>query len=306
MKRFGCFCLAFVFCFVLFGCTNEVDDPAASSEETAVEWETVLLENADHIGGEIIEIQAPDVLILKLRSPKLEWGDTIYVVTKDAEKWCVGDEIEVSYSGTQYQLNNPDSKRIIADDVWNLAVPEKPILYFYPEISTVCSVKVNLNGELTCTYPAHGTDGWEDFIAHPDGTLFFPDGKRYYALYWEGVQKAEWDFSKGFCVRGEDTAAFLEWALTEQGLTEREANEFIIYWLPQMQDAPYNVISFQTTPYTDGAKLAITPTPDSLLRVFMAYYPTDAEVKIAPQIFEGFTRQGFTVVEWGGSRVKNP
>ena len=25
---------------------------------------------------------------------------------------------------------------------------------------------------------------------HPDGTLVFPDGKEYYALYWEGVQKA--------------------------------------------------------------------------------------------------------------------
>ena len=302
MKRFACFCLALVICFVLFGCTNEPDEP----EETAVEWETVLLEKNEYLYGEIIEIQAPDVLVLKLRTPKFDWGDTIYVVTKDAEKWCVGDDVELSYSSTQYASNDPDSKRIVADDVWPLMVAEKPILYFYPEVSTVCSAKVTLNGELTCTYPAHGADGWKDFVAHPDGTLVFPDGKRYYALYWEGLQKAEWDFSRGFCVRGEDTAAFLEWALAEQGLNEREANEFIIYWLPQMQDAPYNVISFQTTPYTDGAKLAITPTPDSLLRVFMAYYPTDAEVKIAPQIFEGFTRQGFTVVEWGGSRVKNP
>ena len=302
MKRFACFCLALVICFVLFGCTNEPDEP----EETAVEWETVLLEKNEYLYGEIIEIQAPDVLVLKLRTPKFDWGDTIYVVTKDAEKWCVGDDVELSYSSTQYASNDPDSKRIVADDVWPLMVAEKPILYFYPEVSTVCSAKVTLNGELTCTYPAHGADGWKDFVAHPDGTLVFPDGKRYYALYWEGLQKAEWDFSRGFCVRGEDTAAFLEWALAEQGLNEREANEFIIYWLPQMQDAPYNVISFQTEAYTEGAALEITPAPDSLLRVFMTYYPTDAEVEIAPQIFEGFTRQGFTVVEWGGSPVRQP
>lgn len=302
MKRFACFCLALVFCFVLFGCANEPDEP----EETAVEWETVLLEKNEYLYGEIIEIQAPDVLVLKLRTPKFDWGDTIYVVTKDAEKWCVGDDVELSYSSTQYASNDPDSKRIVADDVWPLMVAEKPILYFYPEVSTVCSAKVTLNGELTCTYPAHGADGWKDFVAHPDGTLVFPDGKRYYALYWEGLQKAEWNFSRGFCVRGEDTAAFLEWALAEQGLNEREANEFIIYWLPQMQDAPYNVISFQTEAYTEGAALEITPAPDSLLRVFMTYYPTDAEVEIAPQIFEGFPRQGFTVVEWGGSPVRQP
>ncbi|MBR5798015.1 MAG: hypothetical protein IKY29_03575, partial [Clostridia bacterium] len=86
----------------------------------------------------------------------------------------------------------------------------------------------------------------------------------------------------------------------------REANEFIVYWLPQMQNNPYNVISFQTAAYTDGAVLEITPAPDSLLRVFMAYYPTDTEVDIQPQTFEGFERSGFTVVEWGGAQTSKP
>ena len=183
---------------------------------------------------------------------------------------------------------------------------DKPIIYFYPEAPTVCSAKIILNGELTCTYPAHNADGWENFTAYPDGTLIFPDGKEYYALYWEGIQTAEWDFSKGFCVKGEDTAAFLEWALVEQGLTSREANEFIIYWLPLMQDNPYNVISFQTDAYTDGAALEIAPNPDSLLRVFMAYYPTENEIEIQPQTFDKFTRIGFTVVEWGGTQLDKP
>ena len=179
---------------------------------------------------------------------------------------------------------------------------DKPVIYLYPEEDTECSVKVTLqNGKLTCTYPEHGANGWQNFTATPDGTLIFPDGKQYYALYWEGVTAAEWDFSKGFCVRGEDTAAFLEWALAEQGLSAREANEFIIYWLPIMQENPYNVISFQTKAYTDASALEIYPAPDSLLRVFMAFYASDTEVEIAPQTFDGFEREGFTVVEWGGS-----
>lgn len=186
------------------------------------------------------------------------------------------------------------------------AAPAKPVIYLYPEEETVCSVQLDLNGRFTCTYPAYGEDGWKNFIAYPDGTLIFPDGMEYYALYWEGIQYIDCDFAKGFCIAGEDTAAFLEWALAEQGLTRREANEFIMYWLPILQENPYNVISFQTDAYTDGAVLNIEPSPDSLIRVFMAFYPADSAVEIEPQTFESVTREGFTVVEWGGSQVDAP
>ena len=70
-----------------------------------------------------------------------------------------------------------------------------------------------------------------------------------------------------------------------------------------MENNEYNVISFQTSAYTDTTQLEITPAPDTLLRVFMAYYPSDTDVDIEPQSFAPATRNGFTVVEWGGSRV---
>ncbi|MBR5452472.1 MAG: hypothetical protein IKV54_00190 [Clostridia bacterium] len=190
---------------------------------------------------------------------------------------------------------------MIAEKADSLETAAKPIIYFYPTSPTLCSLKVVIDGSLTCTYPDCGNNGWQNFTAYPDGTLIFPDGKEYYALYWEGEQNAEWDFSEGFCVRGEDTAAFLEWALSAQGLSPREANEFIIYWLPLMEGNEYNVISFQSTAYTDGAVLEISPAPDSMLRVFMAYYPSDVYIDVEPQTCEGFERNGFTVVEWGGS-----
>lgn len=52
------------------------------------------------------------------------------------------------------------------------------------------------------------------------------------------------------------------------------------------------------------AELEITPTPDSVLRVFMAAKPLDAPVDIEPQEFAPFERVGFTVVEWGGSIIE--
>ena len=87
-------------------------------------------------------------------------------------------------------------------------------------------------------------------------------------------------------------------------MTPREYNEFIVYWLPKMQDNPYNLISFQSEAYTDAAKLDIDPTPDSVLRVFMAWKPLHRAQTIEPQTFAPFERNGFTVVEWGGCEVK--
>lgn len=178
----------------------------------------------------------------------------------------------------------------------------KPVDYLYPETEMEVTVKLDYDGELTCTYPAYD-DGWT-VTARPDGTLTDASGQTYNYLYWEGVDTIEYDFSQGFCVPGADTAAFLEDALAQLGLNRREANEFIVYWLPRMEQNPYNLISFQTDAYTDHAVLTVTPEPDSLLRVFMAWKPLESPVELPAQDLPAFRRTGFTVVEWGGSEVR--
>ena len=178
----------------------------------------------------------------------------------------------------------------------------KPVIYLYPEQETTVSVSLDYAGTLTATYPAY-EDGWT-VTAEPDGTLYDENGDEYSYLLWEGENNTDYDFSKGFCVAGADTADFLREKLAEIGLTPREYNEFIVYWLPKMEDNSYNLISFQSERYTDTAKLDIDPTPDSVLRVFMAWKPLHRPQNIEPQIFTPFARDGFTVVEWGGCEVK--
>ena len=174
----------------------------------------------------------------------------------------------------------------------------KPVIYLYPQEPTEVTVKLEYDGELTCTYPKY-KDGWT-VTAYPDGTVTDGQGIEYNYLYWEGLDNRQSDFSRGFCVPGEETAVFLEKALEKLGLNRREANEFIVYWLPLMESNTYNVISFQTTTYTDMAKLCVTPTPDTMIRVFMAWYVTETPVSIPEQELTAPARQGFTVVEWGG------
>ncbi len=179
-------------------------------------------------------------------------------------------------------------------------VDEKPVIYLYPEEESEISVRLTYNGTLLYTYPSYN-DGWE-VTAYPDGTIIH-EGTEYSYLFWDGFSEVEYDLSAGFVVRGEDTEAFLLEKLQYLGLTPREYNEFIVYWLPRMAGNEYNLITFQGEAYTENAVLEIEPKPDSVQRVFMVFKALDEWIEIPEQDLQPFERSGFTVVEWGGSEV---
>ncbi|MCP4439674.1 MAG: hypothetical protein GY810_12085 [Aureispira sp.] len=182
-------------------------------------------------------------------------------------------------------------------------VNEKPIIYLYPEQKTTINVQLNYRGTLTTTYPKYDLDkGWE-VEAQPDGTLWdTKTEKEYYGLYWEGRAHWPFDLSTGFVVKGEETADFLDEKLAKLGLNRREANEFIVYWLPQLEQNEYNLIHFAQEAYQALAELNISPKPETLIRVFMVFEPLDNYINIPEQDLPTVERKGFTVVEWGGSK----
>ncbi|MCR5405129.1 MAG: hypothetical protein K6E91_15105 [Butyrivibrio sp.] len=188
-------------------------------------------------------------------------------------------------------------------DIKESDVDYKPVIYLYPqEDNTAVSVSLTYNGKLTDTIPEI-KDGTWDVIANSDGTITSGE-ETYPYLFWEGKPDYQYDFYTGYCIRGKDTEAFFNNMLGELGLNKKEAEDFKNYWLPQMKNNAYNVISFQEKTYTENAKLKVTPEPDTTIRVFMAWYPSEKFVKIHPQLIEDNTRKGFTVVEWGGNKVK--
>ena len=111
---------------------------------------------------------------------------------------------------------------------------------------------------------------------------------------------------EGVILPNDDLDLQLVWlsAVEKLGLNRREANEFIVYWLPKMESNPYNIISFQTYIYTESAELMIDPAPDTLIRVFMVYKGSDEFVSLPVQELTAPERNGFSVVEWGGSELK--
>jgi len=185
---------------------------------------------------------------------------------------------------------------------------DKPAIYLYPTSTTDVSVKLDYKGRLTSSYPAFDSsiNGW-NVTASPDGALINDkDHKEYEYLFWEGEgQPFNVNEQEGFVVKGSDTTSFLQDKLSALGLTPKEYNEFIVYWLPKMEANPYNFVRFLGKEYTDQAVLSVTPKPDSELRVFMAFKLLQKPATVKEQVLQPFDRHGFSVIEWGGTELNN-
>lgn len=181
---------------------------------------------------------------------------------------------------------------------------EKPVIYLYPTQKQTIEVQLNYNGALTHTYPKYPTDGWQ-VIAEPNGTLWDKNGMEYYALFWEGKPHKQIIPKDGFVIAGKETAAFLEEKLAYLGLNRKEANEFIMYWLPRMEENNYNFIHFSGKQYEEQAALIINPKPETIIRVMMLTQSLEYKINIPLQDLNSLKnkRKGYTVVEWGGSLI---
>ena len=169
-------------------------------------------------------------------------------------------------------------------------IVKKPIIYIYPIEKMDVEVPFGNPQYLSCTYPKY-KNGWS-VTADVDGTLVDKNTeKNLYALYWEGKEVPKnINLKEGFCVKGKDTATFLEEKLSLLGLSDKEAEEFIIYWLPKMEENNYN--------------LEITTKPGNLIRVMMDWKGLDEKIEVQEQNLETPIREGYTVVEWGGTEIK--
>ena len=185
-----------------------------------------------------------------------------------------------------------------------IEMAEKPIIYLYPKQTTELSVTLGKPENITCSYPQYDKDGWQ-VIAEPDGNIIDKQtGRNLYSLYWEGINNNKVDFKEGFVVKAEDTIKFLEEKLAVLGLNEREAEEFIVYWLPKLQENKYNLIRFASMDeINEGMPLNFSVQPDTVIRVLMQYKGLDKPIEIKEQKLTTPERKGFVAVEWGGSEI---
>lgn len=180
---------------------------------------------------------------------------------------------------------------------------DKPMIYLYPESTLDLNVSLGSPELLTSSYPKY-VDGW-NIVAYPNGDLIDKNsGKKLYALYWEGQREVNnLDMTTGFIVKGEESADFLEEKLKILGLNYREAEEFIVYWLPKLESHEYNYIYFATEEEIKAEMpLEFSVKPDTLIRIRMIFEGLDEYREVKEQTLTPTPgRIGFTVVEWGGT-----
>ena len=127
-----------------------------------------------------------------------------------------------------------------------------------------------------------------------------------YSLYYESECDINFKVdNEGFVIKGEDSAKFLEEKLAILGLNEKEAEEFIVYWLPRLEANKYNYIRFATLDEINAnMPLEINPNPDSIIRIMMTFKGLDNPIDVKEQELVTTERNGFVAVEWGGTEIK--
>lgn len=207
--------------------------------------------------------------------------------TDDGSAQCTCTEDEESYPNG----NHSSSRQVV----------KKPVIYFYPEEEMDLTVTYFNEERLMTTYPKY-EDGWNIHLKE-DGTFTTrTSGREYYAIFFDEAPNYVCDFTEGFYVTKENAISFLEEKMDYIGYTNRETDEFIMYWLPILESNEQSLVYFeQTEERNEECPLGFSVAPDTLIRTIIHIKKVDEETDIQEQSLIHYNRNGFTVTEWGGT-----
>ena len=151
------------------------------------------------------------------------------------------------------------------------------------------------------TEPEYPANGWT-VNAKPNGELN-SNGQTYPYLFWEGKGLGVYpDYhDRGFIVAQSDLVSAIRSQLAKQGLNSKEIADFMDFWQARLPQTPYVRLTWLNTSDMDKlAPLTVSPRPNSTLRIFLEFEGLQNPIALKPQTFYKASRDGFTLVEWGG------
>lgn len=223
-----------------------------------------------------------------------------YVITIPVDKSITSLSVVSLYTEKEYE----NIKKYGTGYDPNNVTVDKPIIYLYPTLETNITVRLINDDLITHSYPKYNNE-WSVRASSNGDLIDLKTNRKLYALYYESKQNINFSTDDGFVIEGKDTAKFLEEKLEILGLNERESEEFIIYWLPKLENNKYNYIRFATIDEINiNMPLEINPKPETLIRVLMTYKKLDNKIDIKEQKLTKVNRNGYTVLEWGGTEIK--
>lgn len=184
----------------------------------------------------------------------------------------------------------------------------KPAIYLYPPQKTDINVQVFPVGQMTTTIPQYPVGGWK-VTAYPDGRINSGQDVLSYLYYEAQIPDEKINKpTKGFVRKQSEVGNLLNEILPKLGLNLKESEEFIKYWTTVLPKQPsYYFVGIIPQEELDKlAPLNINPVPNKIIRVTIYFQALDGPINIESPTFTTPTRDGFTVVEWGGIFKKDP
>ncbi|MDP2808449.1 MAG: carboxypeptidase-like regulatory domain-containing protein [bacterium] len=174
-------------------------------------------------------------------------------------------------------------------------VVKKPNIYLYPTKQETLTIQVT-PGKITTSIPNYNT-GWNVVVA-PGGRI----NETYDFLFYEATVDFNFTLDVGWVLQSSDFDRRMNEILVNIGLNDKERQDFMDYWPKRMDWKKKYCITYylKRSEIDKAVPLTISKTPESLLRAFFKFVPTDAPKVISEPKIEKFQRKGFTVVEWGG------
>jgi hypothetical protein len=176
-------------------------------------------------------------------------------------------------------------------------IERKPNLYLYPTSKQTISVTLEFphGGRILDSDPPYGS-GWTVEV-DPNGRI----NGRYDYLYYEAQTEDRYQYSSGWVVQKDTLHQFFLEVLSQAGFSGRETGDFLDYWIPRLHASNFYAVYPQESEQIENLiKLAISPHPTSLLRLF---FVIEALHQNTPALAQPglirIERQGFFVAEWG-------
>lgn len=198
----------------------------------------------------------------------------------------------------------PDSETAIPNKDYRIdfvlesgVVARKPNIYLYPEKTVKIDVSLFFphGGEVIESDPQYPAE-WIDIKVRPDGSI----NREYGYLFYEATIPDLWQYSEGWVVKQDMLPLFFRSNLEAYGFNEAEIKDFMDYWIPLLNTAPYYAVYPQHTVNVNYAvKLRISERPDALLRLFYVIDEVQDKFTLPEPEIPEFERRGFIVTEWG-------
>ncbi|MBU8934400.1 MAG: hypothetical protein KOO62_10385 [candidate division Zixibacteria bacterium] len=169
-----------------------------------------------------------------------------------------------------------------------------PNLYLYPETEAQVAVTLSFpnGGHVTESEPPYNM-GWNVEVS-PDGII----DDTYDYLFYEALLPCDFNTDAGWMLTTDRLELEFRTLLTNLGFVGREIDDFVTYWVPLLDDAPYYGVYPQDV--NSLIDLAILPQPTSIMRQLLLIRPFNRPIAIqAPPDDGPFVREGFTAAEWG-------